>query len=511
MISDSGARVLLVDEKDSQHTISLGASCQVLQFDTNALTSFADHNLTNVQNPCHPAYVIYTSGSTGHPKGVQLTQADLINFLLSVRDKPGLDQTDSLLAVTTISFDIAGLELYLPLIAGGTIVLLEREQASDGISLINRIKNSNATVMQATPITWRLLLEAGWDGKGLKKILCGGEAFPVDLANQLRQSPAEVWNLYGPTETTIWSTRFVLNSEREYAMTIPIGESLNNTTLVLQDKFGNLLPNGIAGELYIGGKGLANGYLNRPALTAEKFTPDAYSDEPGARLYATGDLAKFDKNDDLVCLGRLDQQVKMRGFRIELGEIEAVIQQHNLVKQTVVQVIEISPNDTRLAAYVTFESGTEAGLPLLESWLKSRLPAYMVPTEWVVLDAFPLTPNGKLDKKALPKPNRNQHLDYQPAINETERVLEQLMSEILNIERISRDADFFNLGGHSLLATRLVARIKQHYEINFPTSTLFEKPTIAELGQHIDNLLWSTQPSTLQSPPLNDDEEEFKL
>jgi long-subunit acyl-CoA synthetase (AMP-forming) len=294
-------------------------------------------------------------------------------------------------------------------------------------------------------------------------------------------------------------------------VSIPIGEPLNNTTLVLQDKFGNLLPDGIAGELFIGGKGLANGYLNRPALTAEKFVPDGFGAQPGARLYATGDLAKFDDSDNLICLGRLDQQVKLRGFRIELGEIEAVIQKHETIKQVVVQVLEISSSDTRLVAYVTFEQPADTAVQGLENWLQTQLPGYMVPTEWVVLDAFPLTPNGKLDKKSLPKPNRQQQLNYQAALTETEQLLEKMMAEILNLERVSREDDFFNLGGHSLLATRLVTRIKQHYLINFPASTVFEKPTIAQLGQHIDNLLWSAQEHALQQSPLNDDEEEFKL
>ncbi|MEI8399415.1 MAG: amino acid adenylation domain-containing protein [Alcaligenaceae bacterium] len=511
MVSDSRASVLIVSPHDLRHTTALSETCQLLPLDLDVLSSFSSLNLPNLQSPLNPTYVIYTSGSTGNPKGVEITQADLVNFLLSVKDKPGLEQTDSLLAVTTISFDIAGLELYLPLITGATIMLLEREQASDGASLLSVLQNSGATVMQATPITWRLLLEAGWDGTGLKKILCGGEAFPVDLANQLINTSAEVWNLYGPTETTIWSTRFALSSSCAYDVSIPIGEPLNNTTLVLQDKYGNLLPHGIAGELFIGGKGLANGYLNRPALTAEKFVPDGYGTQPGARLYATGDLAKYDENENLVCLGRLDQQVKLRGFRIELGEIEAVIQKHESVKQAVVQVIEISTSDTRLAAFVTFEQPAETAVQTLENWLQTQLPGYMVPTEWVVLDAFPLTPNGKLDKKALPKPNRQQQLNYQPATTQTEQLLEQMMAEVLNLEQVSREADFFNLGGHSLLATRLVTRIKQHYAINFPASTLFEKPTIAQLGQHIDNLLWSTQQHDLQQAPLNDDEEEFKL
>ena len=511
MVSDSRAKVLIVSPHDLRHTSTLSETCQLLPLDLNTLTAFSSQQLPGLQSPTAPAYVIYTSGSTGNPKGVEVTQADLVNFLLSVQDKPGMDHTDSLLAVTTISFDIAGLEIYLPLITGATIVLLEREQASDGASLLSVIRNSGATIMQATPITWRLLLEAGWDGTGLKKILCGGEAFPVDLANQLVNTSAEVWNLYGPTETTIWSTRFALSPNCAYDVSIPIGEPLNNTTLVLQDKYGNLLPHGIAGELFIGGKGLANGYLNRPALTAEKFVPDGYGNQPGARLYATGDLAKYDENENLVCLGRLDQQVKLRGFRIELGEIEAVIQKHASVKQAVVQVVEISTSDTRLAAFVVFEQPADKAVQDLENWLQTQLPGYMVPTEWVVLEAFPLTPNGKLDKKALPKPNRQQQLDYQPAITQTEQLLETMMSEVLNLDQVSREADFFNLGGHSLLATRLVTRIKQHYSINFPASTLFEKPTIAQLGQHIDNLLWSAQQHDPQQSPLNDDEEEFKL
>lgn len=511
MVSDSRASVLIVSPHDLRHTTALSTSCKRLPLDLDALNAFSSQPLPNVQSPTNPTYVIYTSGSTGNPKGVEITQADLVNFLLSVQDKPGLDHTDSLLAVTTISFDIAGLEIYLPLITGATIVLVEREQASDGASLLNVIQNSGATVMQATPITWRLLFEAGWNGAGLKKILCGGEAFPVDLANQLVNTSAEVWNLYGPTETTIWSTRFALSPNCAYDVSIPIGEPLNNTTLVLQDKYGNLLPHGIAGELFIGGKGLANGYLNRPALTAEKFVPDGYGDQPGARLYATGDLAKYDENENLVCLGRLDQQVKLRGFRIELGEIEAVIQRHESVKQAVVQVVEISTSDTRLAAFVAFERPADDAVQSLETWLQTQLPGYMVPTEWVVLEAFPLTPNGKLDKKALPKPNRPQQLNYHPAITQTEQLLEQLMSEVLNLDQVSREADFFNLGGHSLLATRLVTRIKQHYLINFPASTLFEKPTIVQLGQHIDNLLWSAQRHDPQQSPLNDDEEEFKL
>ena len=279
------------------------------------------------------AYVIYTSGSTGRPKGVQVVHQGVVNFLETMRQQPGLSSHDTLLAVTTLAFDIAALELFLPLSVGARLVLLSRETTMDGQRLALQLASSGATVMQATPATWRLLLEAGWAGNQQLNILCGGEALPRQLAEQLRDRGSALWNLYGPTETTIWSA--VLKVEPGDSP-VPIGPPIANTQIYVLDAHLQPMPVGVPGELYIGGAGLARGYLHRPELTAEKFVPHPFSPEPGARLYRTGDLARYRPDGTLEFLGRLDQQVKLRGFRIELGEIEAVLSQHPVVREAVV-------------------------------------------------------------------------------------------------------------------------------------------------------------------------------
>jgi len=260
------------------------------------------------------AYVIYTSGSTGRPKGVQLTHRSLVNFLESVRVEPGMSGEDVMLSVTTLSFDIAGLELYLPLLVGGRVVLVSREESSDGERLVLRLKESGATVMQATPATWRLLLEAGWNGDKRLKVLCGVEALPAELSERLLERVSSVWNMYGPTETTIWSTL-----EKVSVGGVTIGRPLRNTRIYVLDGRGRRVPVGVAGELCIGGEGLARGYWKRADLTAERFVPDPYAGEPGARMYRTGDLARYLEDGRVEWLSRLDHQVKVRGFRIELG------------------------------------------------------------------------------------------------------------------------------------------------------------------------------------------------
>jgi acyl-CoA synthetase (AMP-forming)/AMP-acid ligase II/acyl carrier protein len=511
MLADSQATILIYDPTKVRDESNATERCQFLPIDHQRLEQFSSTNLLTPYSAHQVAYVIYTSGTTGNPKGVQISQAALVNFLLSMQRQPGIDESDSVLAVTTISFDIAGLEIFLPLISGAKVIMVAREEAADGMALLANLRQGEATIMQATPITWRLLFEAGWDGTGLKQVWCGGEAFPIDLANLLVKTPAKIWNLYGPTETTIWSTQFHLASNIETSVSVPIGKPISNTSIILQDRYGNLLPKGIAGELFIGGLGLANGYLNRPALTAEKFIPDAFGQIGGARLYSTGDIAKYSIDDNLICLGRSDQQIKLRGFRIEPGEIEMTIQKHVSVKQAVVQVIEFSESDQRLATFVIAKDKSTFDLELIKNWLRTQLPPHMLPTEWIVLDSFPLTPNGKLDKKALPRPTSIRTIQYSPPQTPTERTLQSLMAEVLNLVQISRDADFFDLGGHSLLATRLAARLKQHFELNIPLLVIFEKATIAQLGQHIDNLVWGTQQSTAATLPLSDDEEEFKL
>ena len=457
------------------------------------------------------AYVIYTSGSTGKPKGVALTHRNLTNFLLSMAKVPGLDVKDTLLAVTTISFDIAGLELYLPLLVGAHVVIADRETAMNGVLLKQNIDRHAVTVMQATPTTWRLLLEAGWSGNApLKRAFCGGEGFPSDLAQQMLAHQLEVWNLYGPTETTIWSTAQRVAVSDATKPNEDIGHPIDNTTVYVVDQDCHLMPQGVSGELLIGGDGLALGYLGLPALTAEKFIPDPFGTTPGARLYRTGDRARHLADGTLTCLGRIDHQIKIRGFRIEPGEIEVVIQQHPLVRQAVVIVWTAAPGDKRLAAYFTAKDGASA-TEVVKDWTRSQLPAHMVPTEWAQLEQLPLTPNGKLDRNALPAPGANSLARYVAPNSETEVTLATLMAEVLGIERVSCADDFFDLGGHSLLAGRLVTKIQQVLQIQLPLSVLFDKPCVNVLAEHIDTQRWLVQQQSQPLETLTDDEEEFRL
>ncbi|HEY3572046.1 MAG TPA: amino acid adenylation domain-containing protein [Thermoanaerobaculia bacterium] len=421
------------------------------------------------------AYVLYTSGSTGKPKGVQVPHGALTNFLLSMRERPGLTSSDVLLAVTPVSFDIAGLELYLPLISGGRVVVASREEAMDGARLQELLARSGATVMQATPATWRLLVESGWRGDGRLKALCGGEALPEALAEQLLERAGEVWNLYGPTETTVWSTVDRVTSGRRPALGAPIA----NTQVCVLEPAGEPAPLGVSGELLIGGDGVARGYFGRPDLTAERFVPDPFRGG-GARLYRTGDLARFRADGELEFLGRIDFQVKVRGYRIELGEIETVLGRHPAVSQAVVVARALGEGDARLIAYVT---PATAGSQDLRAWAGERLPDYMVPAAVVPLDAFPLTPNGKVDRKALPAPERIESAAvYVAPSTPTEEALAALWAEVLRVERVSVRDDFFALGGHSILATRLMFRIRETLGLELPLRVLFEAPTVSRLA-----------------------------
>jgi len=416
----------------------------------------ADRAETNVQ-PEHLAYVIYTSGSTGMPKGVQVPHGAVVNFLSSMAHKPGLSAEDNLLAVTTLSFDIAVLELYLPLMVGGRVAIVDRETSSDGDRLLNAIQRNNISVMQATPATWRLLLSAGWEGGAGFKVLVGGEALPRDLANELIERVGGVWNMYGPTETTVWSTcEYVSDKEGPTLIGRPIG----NTQLYVLDERQQPVPIGVPGELYIGGAGVVRGYLNAAKLTEEKFIPNPFSEEPQSRLYRTGDQVKYHRDGRLEYLARLDNQVKIRGFRIELGEIETCLLTHPAVKQSVVTVREDRPGDVRLVAYVVAESGEDVTVTEVRKHLRSSLPEYMIPQHVVELDALPMTPNGKIDRKALPAPFGGIDLveeTYVAPRTEMEQALAAIWQEVLNVERVGIHDNFFDLGGHSLLSMQVIA------------------------------------------------------
>ena len=363
MIEDSQCRVLLSNSEQLGSLPAHQAQVVCLDTDGETIAQYSEENPESGVTPDNSAYTIYTSGSTGKPKGVQISHQALVNFLTSMSQAPGLTQEDVLLAVTTISFDIAGLELYLPMIVGAQVVLVTREVASDATRLIKVIEQSDATVMQATPATWRMLLAAGWQGNSSLKILCGGEAMSRELAHQLLARSSSVWNMYGPTETTVWSA---IQQVELGNSNVPIGRPIANTQIYLVDPEQHhndnqlqLVPVGEPGELLIGGVGLARGYLNRPELTQEKFIPDPFSNQPGARLYRTGDLARYLPDGTIECLGRIDHQVKIRGFRIELGEIESALYQHPGIKEAVVTAVEDSPGEKRLVAYLLTDLSVE--------------------------------------------------------------------------------------------------------------------------------------------------------
>jgi len=397
--------------------------------------------------------------------------------------RPGLSEDDVFLAVTTIAFDIAGLELYLPLMIGARLILADRETAADGQLLARAMERHNVTAMQATPATWQMLIASGWQGRAQLHILCGGEALPLALARRLLDLGASLWNLYGPTETTIWST---VHAIEKGARSISIGAPLANTqTYVLDDDLAPV-PVGVPGELFIGGDGLARGYRNRPGLTAERFVPDPFSGSGGERLYRTGDLMRMSRDGTLIYLGRLDHQVKLRGFRIELGEVESALAESPGVAQAVVLLRTDLPTGSGLVAYVILNG--EGELSQVKPHLRQRLPEYMVPTHITALEAYPMTPNLKIDRAALarlalPSPvSKSTSANTGTFKNQTETLLGGIWSEVLGVPGLGSKSHFFDLGGHSLLATRVISRMNRAFSVDVPLRSIFETPVLADLA-----------------------------
>jgi len=432
--------------------------------------------------PEDPAYVIYTSGSTGSPKGVVVPHRAVVNFLASMASQPGLASADRLLAVTTLSFDISVLELLLPLVVGARVVLADRGQVLDGQALHELLLSSGVTVMQATPTTWRMLIEAGWEGSRTFKALVGGESLPTDLAQQLLGRTGELWNMYGPTETTVWSTCWKVDA-RERG--VSIGRPIANTQVHVLDERGQLAPIGVPGEIYIGGAGVALGYLRRPDLTVERFIDDPF--HPGCKLYRTGDRGCWRDDGLLEHQGRLDFQVKVRGHRIELGEIESVLANHVQVARTVVLVREDQPGDQRLVAYVVPKADMPTASELREH-LRLKLPEYMLPQRFVEVEMIPTLPNGKVDRKGLPPPTDAYAVSpggFVAPRTDAEIAIAEIWKRLLVIEQVSATDNFFDLGGHSLLATRAVNEIKK--KLNIPASVprlLME--TLAQIAYGVD-------------------------
>jgi amino acid adenylation domain-containing protein len=430
--------------------------------------------------PEHLAYVIYTSGSTGIPKGVMVPHRGVTNFLWSMRRELGIETHDVLLATTRLSFDIAALELYLPLIAGARLRILGSEASLDGVLLAKEISR-DATMMQATPASWRMLLDAGWEGTRRLKVLCGGEALNDDLARSLANQSHSAWNLYGPTETTIWSSVEKLKKDPSG---VSLGRPIANTQIYIFDCEGEPVPIGVVGEIHIGGVGVARGYLNRPELTADRFVPDPFSNGPGARMYRTGDLGRRLANGNIEFLGRNDFQVKIRGFRIELGEIEARLSEHEGVREAVVLAREDTPGDKRLVAYYTATQQNSVDAQELRTHIAAKLPEYMVPAAYVLLELLPLTPNGKLNRKALPAPEGDAYgvRQYEAPQGAIEELLADIWAELLHLERVGRHDNFFELGGHSLLAVRVIARVREALKVEVAIRDLFARPVLQDFA-----------------------------
>jgi amino acid adenylation domain-containing protein len=564
MLEDAGCRLLLADEETPRDLVRRAAEVVWIEdagspreepqsgspdnpqssSPDNPLSASPDNSRSGgpPRSPWDLAYVLYTSGSTGRPKGVEVSHGALLNFLRSMAQRPGLGPDDVLLAVTSLSFDIAALELYLPLLVGARLELVERDVAADGMRLLGSLTSSGPTVMQATPSTWRLLVEAGWQASPELKALCGGEALPERLAAELVARAGEVWNLYGPTETTVWSAA----DRVEARAPVRIGPPIANTSLVLMSRELEPVAMGVAGELWIGGAGVARGYRGRPELTAERFVPDPWAgrwSEPGARLYRTGDLARHDGRGRLEFLGRIDHQVKVRGFRIELGEVESALEAHPAVARAV--ALADAAGGGRLVACVLPRSAAPAADPAappepgpppvehsaspaplalptsaaspawklptaaLRAHLARSLPDYMIPTVWVELASVPLTPSGKVDRRRLAAlaagpsaaaAGRPARPERRAPASPAEELVASIFEEVLGVPGVGMDESFFDLGGHSLLATQVVARVRRSWGIELPLRALFELPTVARLAVHLAALRAGEQVDA--APPI---------
>jgi len=490
MLADAEAPVILTQESLLDSLPEYAGHVVCIDRDWPKIALGAPYAPTEPGDPESLAYVIYTSGSTGRPKGVEIRHRSVVNLLHAMREQPGLTEDDVVMNVTTPAFDLSVPDLYLPLVCGATLVIVPREHAQDPSRLVGVLERSGATFMQATPTTWRMLVDAGWEGKRDLTIVCGGEAVPRSLANELVDRCRTLCHAYGPTETTVWSSLLMLDRGNGPP---PIGGPISNTRFYVVDERLQPVPVGIAGELLIGGEGVARGYRGRPELTAEKFFDDPFCDG-GARVYRTGDKMRLRADGTLEFIERIDHQIKLHGFRIELGEIEAALDAHPDVRQSVVTVPEDETGERRLVAYVVPDDGHDPVTADLRQHLAASVPAYMIPSAFVRLDSLPLTANGKLDTKSLPRPGSDRSeiaASYVPPRTPTEEVLAAVWSELLQIDQVGAEDSFFELGGHSLLAVKMVARLHDTLGVEIDLPTVFKRPTLAALAEEVGAALLS--------------------
>jgi amino acid adenylation domain-containing protein len=515
MLDDAAPRVVLTQRHLKNMLPPLMAVVVELDSDWDAMSRGSSRNLQPSPLGGHPdslAYVIYTSGTTGAPKGVMVEHGGVVNFLASMQRRPGISGSDRVLAVTTVSFDIAGLEIYLPLISGARLVLASRETAADARLLIQSMQDREITALQATPATWQMLLSAGWTGCPGLKAVCGGEALSNNLAAQLLERVNTLWNLYGPTETTIWSTgRQITHVARDGAAVESIGKPIANTRIYILDERWEPVPIGVVGEIYIGGVGVARGYRNRPELTAQRFLPDLFEAGSG-RIYRTGDLGRWRSDGNIEYLGRNDTQIKIRGVRLELGEIEARLTAHANVAEAVVLARQDVNGEKRVVAYVIPKGPATPNPALsaeeLRTYLRTMVPEPMIPSAFVVLERFPLTPSGKLDRRALPEPRKEAYTirRHEAPQGEIETKLAVYWRELLGVEQVGRDDNFFELGGHSLTGTRLIAKIAADLGIDAPVVSIFRYPTLRQMATLVGQL----RETSRAAPPVHSSQTELE-
>lgn len=484
LLEDSGAPILLTQEHLLQQLPSYQGKVLCLDRDRSVLGEELPLNPSSDVEATNLAYVIYTSGTTGWPKGSMITHGALINYVHWNQVEYQLAGSDRFLQKASFCFDASVFDIFVALSTGGQLILVSSEGQSDLDYIAALIVKEKVTTLNVVPSLIQALLgkETFRKSLELKRVLSGGEVLTTELRDRfLSVMHADLYNLYGPTEACV-DTVFFQCGHNDSVSTVPIGRPIANVHVRILDRNLSLLPVGVPGELCIGGKGLAQGYLNRPELTEEKFIRDPFSDDPSARLYRSGDMARYLPDGTIEFLGRLDHQVKLRGYRIELGEIEAVLSQHAGVCAAVVLAREDIPGDARLVAYVVLEAGKSPGRNALRDFLKTRMPEYMVPSAFVFLEELPLTPNGKVDRKALPVPGQiraDSENTYVGPKTPVEKLLADIWAEVLSVKMVGIYDNFFDAGGHSLLATQVISRINEELGVSIPLRKLFELPTVA--------------------------------
>jgi myxalamid-type nonribosomal peptide synthetase MxaA len=487
MLSDTGATLLLtVAAHAATFAWHDGA---VLELDALPGTEAPpDAGPAPAPGPDDLAYLLYTSGSTGLPKGVPITHRALVNLGTFLADAMPITAEDAVLATTSLSFDVAVTELLFPLAVGARIVLVPRREATDATALMARIREHGVTLMQATPAHWQGLVAGGWSGPSGLRILSVGEVLKPHLVERLEEGGVEVWNLYGPSETTVYST----GARVEAGGPVTIGRPVANTQVYILDPHLQPVPVGMVGELYIGGDGLSPGYWRRPELTAERFIDNPVPGAPSPRLYRTGDLARYRPDGTIDFLGRVDDQVKIHGVRIEPGEIEAVLQRHEGVKQAAVVARDGDDGLKSLVAYLVPDAAVELSPTDLRAYLAGRLPEHMMPAAFVVLRTLPLTPSGKLDRRGLPEPSGADRMAsaaaHVAARTPTEESLCGIWRDLLKLDRVGVHDSFFDLGGHSLLLAPLMTRIRDTFRLRVGMRDVFDRPTVADLAEWLDEI-----------------------